>query len=348
MSVPNRIFIDTSILDEQNYNFDSSALAPFIEAVRPRQVILLLPDPTEREIRRHIRHKSQDVLKALQEAKRRAPFLRKWKEWPIKKGDLTLLQEIQALANKDLEEFFASMSVERLGYDGIDLKQVMDWYDRRAAPFGEGKKQKEFPDALALAAVVAYARKQQTSVAVISRDSDFHRACEDYAELLFYPDLPTITEAFIAGDERVQKVKELVAANSKMLEQRIAEDFEWLDFSPEEEPNGDVDGVQVAGVQFYELRVVSLGSTECSVAFFAKVNYSAHVQYDDPRTAIVDSSEGVYSPLHRKHGIVCDWTEITGMAKIRVSPSWDTILEVTFLKIDDSSVVVTEEPPLVD
>ena len=83
MSVPTTIFLDTSILDEQNYNFASAEMLAFIEVVKGKKLTLLLPDPTEREINRHIKERSDAVVNALGNAKRIAPFLAKWKEWPI-------------------------------------------------------------------------------------------------------------------------------------------------------------------------------------------------------------------------------------------------------------------------
>jgi hypothetical protein len=83
MSVPNVIFVDTCVFDEQNYNFDSLALSSFIAAVKGHSFVLLLPDPIQREVNRHIKTRSLDALKALENAKRKAPFLSKWKSWPL-------------------------------------------------------------------------------------------------------------------------------------------------------------------------------------------------------------------------------------------------------------------------
>ena len=161
MSVPSAIFIDTSILDEQNYNFQSSAIGAFVTVVKGKSYVLLLPDPTQREINRHIQERADAVLKALEEAKRRAPFLAKWKDWPVKKNIFMLNLELKGLAEKEWSEFKSNFKVASLGYDGVILKEIMDWYDRGRAPFGSGKKRKEFPDAFALAALISYAKKEK-------------------------------------------------------------------------------------------------------------------------------------------------------------------------------------------
>jgi hypothetical protein len=348
MSVPNVLLIDTSVLDEQNYNFASSALAAFCHAVEEREITLLLPDPIEREVKRHIQSKSEEVVKALQEAKRRAPFLSKWKAWPGKEGDARILSEVSKLANEEWEDFLSKFEVQRLGYEGIDVTQVMDWYDRSQAPFGTGKKRKEFPDAFTLAAVLHYAKRRHISVAIISRDSDFESACKSYAELSYYSNLPSVTEAFIAGDKRVEEVKALLTANPGLMEESLKEDFKWLTFSPEQEPSGDVEDVEVDELELDDFRVVSLGNTEFSVAFLARIRFSAFVFYGEPETPIAHWSDVASTRIRERRGRVHDWAEVTGIAKIRVSDSWDRIEEVSLLSLDDKVIVVREKPPLAD
>ena len=51
MSIPTAVFLDTSVLDGHQYNFQSTPLATFAQACAKRSMKLLLPDPTEREIR---------------------------------------------------------------------------------------------------------------------------------------------------------------------------------------------------------------------------------------------------------------------------------------------------------
>ncbi|MCL5098937.1 MAG: hypothetical protein M1608_15660, partial [Candidatus Omnitrophica bacterium] len=40
------------------------------------------------------------------------------------------------------EEFLKKFKVKSLGYDGINMSQVMDWHDQQQPPFGPGQKEK--------------------------------------------------------------------------------------------------------------------------------------------------------------------------------------------------------------
>jgi len=59
----------------------------------------------------------------------------------------------------------------------LDVKRVMLWYEMTTAPFREGKKRKEFPDAFS-AMLKAYAAKEKLHVTVVSADPDFKAACQ--------------------------------------------------------------------------------------------------------------------------------------------------------------------------
>jgi hypothetical protein len=344
MSVPNIIFIDTSILEEQNYNFSSVAVSAFLEALKDQKLTLLIPDPTRREIERHIEERSKEVIKVLENAKRNAPFLAKWKGWPVKRGDSTLYFQLRQMANEEWDGFLKHFKVENLGYGNVRIEEVMNWYDQQRAPFGEGKKRKEFPDALALAVLLTYARKNRVSVAVVSKDKDFERACGFYSELLYFPSLPALTESLLSEDKRVSEVKDLIESNLELIIEKITEDFPLLGFHHDEDYEADIEDVEVDDVTITDLRVVHIGGNEATLAFEARVNYSAYVRMDDHSSASIDSSEDWYMVWDEYRGTVHDWTDISGIAKCSVSADWKTVKEVIMFEIQDDDISVTEKP----
>src|SRR6266478_4076067 len=184
MSFPTAVFLDTSVLAGQQYNFESTALKTFIPVAKSRSLKLLLPDPTEREIVRQIRERSQEALKALDEARRRAPFLAKWKHFPPRMSLHITDWEVMRIAMAEWQEFLKQFDLLKLEYADVDVKKVMQWYDGVSPPFREGKKRKEFPDAFAIAIVEAYARRDDCVVAVVSEDADFKLACGRFSSLL--------------------------------------------------------------------------------------------------------------------------------------------------------------------
>lgn len=336
MSLPKAIFIDTSIFDEQCYNFSSSSMSAFLDAARKRKLLLLMPDPTEREIRRHIAERSDSALKALEDAKRRAPFLAKWKEWPVKKGDFYIKWELNKIAHSELKAFLDCFDVRKLDYQGINLKEIMNWYDQGRAPFGSGKKRKEFPDALALACILKFADSEHCQVAIVSKDVDHKNACTHYTQLLFFPSLAALTESLLSEETRLESLKALIKEKDDIIAEAIKDGFPELSFYPEEEPGGDVEDVTVDDVEFSELRIVAIGNHEVTIVFASCINYTAYVSYY--------YQEHWELPKIKKKGTVYDWVEIGGTAKLRLDESWRDIVEISRLEFADDDVCVTQAP----
>lgn len=184
MSVPTAVFLDTSVFDGQSYNFSSTALSTFVPACKHRNLKLLLPDPTEREIRRHMEELCAEALTFVEKARRTAPFLMKWKAFPLLEARRS---EASVVTAREWRAFLSDFDVVRLKYDGVTIAQVMDWYDAGEPPFGTGTKRKEFPDAFAIAILSAYAEQHSCYVAVVSQDRDFKKACDRFRWAHVFP-----------------------------------------------------------------------------------------------------------------------------------------------------------------
>jgi hypothetical protein len=232
MSCPKALFIDTSVFDRQNYNFRSEAIAALIKGVKGNGFMLLLPDPTEREVKRHIETRVEEACAALESAKRKSPLLSQWQGWPADIGSPRLKLEFRKLAAKEWEAFTGSFRLKKLGYEGIDLTRIMGWYDIGRAPFGLGKKRKEFPDALAVAALASAADEMKCEVAVISQDDDLKKACAHYSRLLHFSSLAAFTEAILMADSRVGALKTMLVGNTAIVEQAIRKSFVECAFFP--------------------------------------------------------------------------------------------------------------------
>jgi hypothetical protein len=338
---PTTLFIDTSIFDHQNYNFESAAIIPFLAAAKERSLTYLLPDPTSQEISRHIAARSDAVVEALKDARRKAPFLSKSDQLPI--PSFALSWDLNQLAKQEWKSFLQNFTVLPLSLKDVDLVEVMEWYDKQSAPFGP-KKKKEFPDAFALSLVLKHARENHCTVGVVSHDEDFKSACDRFVHLLYFPSLPAVTEALIAGDERVGKIKALLENDRRWLESKIREVFYDLRFFPEDDPSGTVEDIEINSLSFPEISVVAVGNTQCTVSFEVAVGFSAYVCYDDADTAIVDSSDDVFMPLFEFAGSVEVSTTLTGVAKVEVAEDWTSLLELDLLLLDQTDVPISERP----
>ena len=336
MSVPNVIFIDTNIFDRQNYNYESSVFVSFAQKVKDKGITLLLPHPMELEVQRHIKERVQEAINALKKAKHCAPFLTKWKHWPVKKESFfSLSRELDGIAWQEWERFLQLFNVVRLSCEHVQLKEVMQWYDSGRAPFGKGKKRKEFPDAFAIAAVSEYAVQNNLAVAVISHDSDMGSACDHFPSLLHFPSLPAYTEAILSKDKRLEEARLLLTKNEDTIVEHFCEAFYELGFYLEIPGEYELEEVNITGLDLPELRIVALGKAECTVAFEADISFKARFSFYDTETY---ETSGSYTAE--------DSTPITGTAKVRFTDTWDKIDEIFSVKLDkeDVGVELYEDP----
>jgi len=330
MAVPTTIFIDTSILDGCSYNFEAAAVHPIIGVAKDRHISLLLPNVTEREMRRHIEARSDDAVKTLRTAQGRAPFLKKWKDWPLRSGHKIFLPTtLKRIATKELDCFLSSLNVVKLDLSGVKLEEVMNWYERGTAPFGSGRKKSEFPDAVALACLLDYSHKHTEPVAVVSADEDFRNACGVHSCLFYYKSLGSYVESLLLSDEHVQQVKSILEAESEMIADGIQEDFGNLGFYADDDEGAELYDPEATNVEFTDLSLIAVGEREASVSFEAEVEFTigVHVRSYDWR-----DDDAIRN--------VTRYAIVTGTAKLTINKEWSEFESVELLELDELDVSV--------
>ncbi len=335
MSMPTAVFLDTSILAGQHYNFSSTAFTTFVPACKKRGLKLLLPDPTEREVKRQIRTRSQEALDALEAARRKAPFLAKWKNFPERSRPSLDNWEVTRLANEEWRTFLIQFDVLRLGYEGLNLVTVMNWYDSVAAPFREGKKRKEFPDAFALALLDSYANKTACYVAVVSEDRDFKLACERFPNLLHFQSLPRLTEVLLMKEDQVSEIRESIDKGIAALEFAVRDELGGLSFYHVER-RFEIYDTSLSEPSVIHFSVVAIGDYECTITFEAEFEAEHQLQWEEWS----DSEEG----SERIRRWIAESVTITGTAKVSFDPKAGNLAAVIYVTLDDSEVEVTKTP----
>lgn len=337
---PSAVFLDTSIFAGQSYNFSSTALASFVPVGSARKIPLLLPDATEREVKRHIRTRAGESLLALQEARRKAPFLAKWRHFPKASVDSRNTWEMTQVALDEWKAFLTQFDVVRLGYDGIKVENVMDWYDSCLAPFGEGKKRKEFPDAFALAALDVYSRKvSDCCIAVVSADADFKIACTRYPSLMYFPSLPRLTELLLRDDADIEAIRAIVDEDLSALHDALDEIVADLRFYPSDKQY-EITQTKYDGCSIEELHIVAVGDGECTVTFDCEVGTQHNISWMDWGYR---GSHEEPEPWQRDEWVI-QRASISGTAKLVVDREKRTVKEITWLELDTGEIEVTETP----
>jgi hypothetical protein len=337
MSLPTAAFLDTSVLAGQQYNFESTALKTFIPVAKSCSLKLLLPDPTEREVLRQIRDRSHEALAALDGARRKAPFLVKWRHYPRRNhsswSDWEDKWELERIATDEWKAFLANFSLVRLGYGDTKIEKIMDWYDSTLPPFREGKKRKEFPDAFAIAILEAYARTNGAIVAVVSEDSDLKLACDRFHSLLYFRSLPALTELLIADPDRIETLRAAITQDLSAIETKIIEWAEVLDFFHVDR-RYSIRKSKFSRARISGVHIVAIGDAECTLTFEAEIEADHLLEW----------SEYLYPDEDETEAWVFEPTPISGTVKVALIPTSHRIEKVALIEFDEMDFEVSEIP----
>ena len=294
---------------------------------------------------RHIAERSAAALQALENARRRAPFLSKWKNFPkAPENKWSTDWEVKQVATQEWDAFLKQFTVKELSYEAIKLNVVMNWYDKIRPPFGDGSKRKEFPDAFAISALAAYAEETKTYVAVVAEDKDFKGACDYFPYLLYFPSLPALTELLIADEKTIEKVRELVLEHQTLIEESAQEEAESLSFYVP--GDYELDETTTSFVSIDDVRVVGLGNRECTVVFEGTLNYEVRLKRSERerynyRYGYNSSYDDEYEHRPTRKSVEGD-ESISGTAKLQISEDRKSIDKVTFIELDTAEIEVPE------
>lgn len=336
MSLPTSVFLDTSVLAGQQYNFTSAALASFVPVAARHSLVFLLPDPTEREIRRQIEERSQEALNALEEARRRAPFLAKWEHFPSKNSTtLSGNWKVRQVAFQEWKAFLGQFNVQKLNYEGVDVAEVMRWYDHVTPPFREGKKRKEFPDAFAIAILSTYAAKTHSTIAIVSEDTDFKLACDRYPSLLYFKSLPILTELLLAPPEEIESLKASVLTDISSLIESISDAVAELHVVHEDEIY-EIDDTKVINVSINNIHVVAIGHKECTFTFEADVEIENQLIWREWNHE--------YDEYSTEKKWINEVTFVSGVAKVSLDADNHMIKNVLLVSLNQDFLEASEIP----
>ena len=337
MGIPTHIFIDTCIFKEAGFNLESAKLKPFRDALKELDLTFLDPDPIFRERNRHLRNRVDDAIRSLEKIEKSLPVITSLDKWP--KASFFREYEIRKLINKSLANFLKPMKHIKLGYDGIDMHRLMTWYEQGRAPFGKGKKSKEFPDALAIAILDRYAQSYNCEIAVVSTDTDFERACAERINLLFFPSLAAYLQVLQGESERVTIVQSWFEENPDAFDEWVEGAFSQIDFEIEEGWDGELTDPELDALGISDFYVVAVADRECTVSFEAEIDFSIYADYEDEEDYEYDWDGPSGHP--RKEESISSIAYTTVLSKIKLNKSGSKVQEIIYIDLDITSTSVS-------
>jgi hypothetical protein len=179
------VFVDSLVFIGKNYRYEHPSFVALKDAVSAGRANLLITDITIEEVKAHIDNDVGESSQALKKVRGATKILRNIATL----SDSAIFNDIDRVSvGKELynqfEQFLADASAVIISVSEADPRCVFDCYFKRSAPFGEGKKKSEFPDAFALSALNEWAESEQENVFVVSQDSDMSGIEVDFPRLV--------------------------------------------------------------------------------------------------------------------------------------------------------------------
>jgi hypothetical protein len=336
MSIPHAVFLDTSIFAGQQYNFSSTTIDSFLKAAKDKDIQLLIPAPTLSEIERQMKTRANEAFKSLSDAIRKAPFLKKWKQWPEKPSGILGDWELQKIVFQEWNDFLSHFKIYKLNYDGIDINKIMNQYNLIKPPFGEGKKRKEFPDAFAFESLSLYAHKNRISIAIISCDSDFKAACEQSTSLIYYPSLPAFTELLLGTDKIISKYKLMLENDNDKTIEAICDESSQIDFYPNDQ-DVEIEYSDAFSVNSFDSKIVAIGEKEFTILFQSDIEFKHSMSWEEEDGW--DEDQHVVH-THTEQDYTRELSRIDGTAKIILAPDHEGISSIGCINFDTDAIEV--------
>lgn len=284
------VFIDTSIIIGQNYDYDSTAFRQLISMAEEEKLFIYLSRVTVNEVEFHI---AEDVVKAKLafDGFRVKPDIRILKNiggaplYGVFNGfDDSQAKEI--LINQ-FRAFLLRAKAHVLEITDVSADDVFQRYFSRTPPFGN-KKKHEFPDAFTLAAIELWCKESTGKMFVISSDPDWHEACSLNPSLRSVQSLSEFLDLLSAGERLAELVNKLFEQDKELILQKIKEGVDPLNLTYE--PYGELQSSFVDSARIVKHYLIEVDEAKAIFEVITEVSYSANVLYRNYALRMMGSS----------------------------------------------------------
>ena len=234
------VFIDTCYFRNKRFNTTIPVLSQFEELCKSGELHYLTTDITEREIDDGIAKFSQKVYTAFKN------FKKAMEKFRMEGCALDLVgnqsdgfsltdmngQTIRSEILTKVTAFQRACGAQTLDYPPDSIQVVFEKYFNKKKPFGDGKKKSEFPDAFTLHAIRNFATINDTSVYVITSDSDMKEACNECKELIQLDSVKDMLDLYFhkANSLIADSIQVWIKRQESLVEHEITEQFQNMGF----------------------------------------------------------------------------------------------------------------------
>lgn len=290
-----KVFIDTQSFVKAGLHFDSLAFKSFRKYCEANELSHVSTSVVEREVKAKIESSVKDAISAIKTFRRKARLLSSLDDEKIK-GFFEEIpdEDIYQKSGEVFDDFMNACSTAIVEANTIDTEELLSLYFNREAPFGDGKKKSEFPDAISVLSLKSYLQDDE-KIYVISEDGDLKAYCDGDPSFISVESLDKLLDIYTTHTSvRHEQVKQYFIANEAAIKTKITEFLEDCDvynFSNWEDAEVD-DGLSVLNLGDIDPSVLYIDDEESQIIFDIDVEFEVTVTGPDFNNGIYDREEG--------------------------------------------------------
>ena len=288
------VFIDTEFFVKAGLDFSSRTLESFKDICSSGELAHITSTIVVREVNGKISDHIQEALNSVNTFRRKAKILTHSSNIVITGLFAELNQnEINDQGLKVFSDFLEDSNTKILNLSQINPDEIVEMYFERKAPFQDGKKKNEFPDAFTMLALKNHLSEDE-EIYVISEDKDLIAFCAANPRFIAIESLSKLLDLYYAHDaERSNFIKEFITSHKDIIKEKIKENIEETEaYNSSSWEDAEVDSLSVTDISDFDPSIIHIDDDSCQISFEVEAKYMVSVTGPDYNNGIYDREDG--------------------------------------------------------
>ncbi|NOU48853.1 MAG: DUF4935 domain-containing protein [Bacteroidales bacterium] len=194
----------------------------------------------------------------------------------------------------NIDKVIIKTPIQLIDSDGVDIDLVFEKYFNNEAPFKEGLKKNEFPDAFILATIDLWCSNNNEKMIIVSSDNDWLNYKSD--KLIKINELDELLNRIAVHKEialkerRLQYIENTYLANRTKLEQDLKEYF--VNTAYYDTGDADLQAFEILEINWGEYIVTEFEEEYAELKTEITLQINAVVSYEDYESGFYDKEDG--------------------------------------------------------
>ncbi len=291
------VFLDTSTLEENNF-LAGYKIKTLLKHAEDETIQVYSSKIAIRELKERIRKRITEAKSAMKKVRKEYGHtfnvLRNTSSYSSVENfwEINFSENMKTIY-EELDSVISDTPINCIESNGVNIDEIFDKYFETIAPFKEGKKKSEFPDAFILASIEKWCADNDSKMIIISGDKDWLSYDSKY--LIKYREidllLSNISEVkkIHLKEKKLEFIDSIFPELEKNLEPSIEEFF--ADSSDVYEFDVEITSIEVLEFKWESFNITDLDEDHVSLETTLRVNLEVDVLFDVLDNALYDKED---------------------------------------------------------